>query len=86
MTANGSCDGGGGGDGDDDSGGGHTSLMILILLLLFHSSQIVSPCLVQPLGMDFDRETMPGWMKLPDPISLPDRPFEVDYVRSYRKL
>jgi hypothetical protein len=23
---------------------------------------IASPCLLQPLGMDFDRETMPGWM------------------------
>jgi beta-glucanase (GH16 family) len=47
---------------------------------------IASPCLTQPLGMDFDRETMPGWMALPDPASLPDSPFEVDYVRSWEKL
>jgi len=46
---------------------------------------IASPCLVQPLGIDFDRETMPGWMSLPPPESLPDAPFVVDYVRSWRK-
>lgn len=23
---------------------------------------ITSPCLVEEIGMDFDRETMPGWM------------------------
>ena len=49
-------------------------------------SVITSPCLVQPLRMDFDRETMPGWMALPDPVTLPDQPFEVDYVRAWRKL
>ena len=64
----------------------HAALVILIRLLLLHLSQIASPCLMQPLGMDFDRETMPGWMQLPDPTSLPDRPFEVDYVRTYKKL
>ena len=48
-------------------------------------SSIASPCLLQPLGMDFDRETMPGWMSLPDPASLPDVPFMVDYVRSWRR-
>jgi hypothetical protein len=42
--------------------------------------------LVEAIGMDFDRETMPGWMALPDPETLPDRPFAVDYVRSWRKL
>ena len=45
---------------------------------------ITSPCLVEEIGMDFDRETMPGWMALPDPTTLPDRPLEVDYVRSWR--
>jgi hypothetical protein len=35
--------------------------------------------------MLFDRETMPDWMKIPDPKTLPDSPFEVDYVRSYRR-
>ena len=35
--------------------------------------------------MDFDRETMPGWMVLPDPATLPDRPFEIDYVRAWRR-
>jgi len=47
---------------------------------------ITSPCLLQPLGMDFDRETMPGWMMLPSPESLPDNPFLVDYVRSWKKV
>ena len=28
---------------------------------------ISSPCLVEEIKMDFDRETMPGWMELPDP-------------------
>ena len=28
---------------------------------------ITSPCLVEQIKMDFDRETMPGWMELPDP-------------------
>jgi hypothetical protein len=36
--------------------------------------------------MLFDRETMPDWMKMPAPAALPDQPFEVDYVRSYRRL
>ena len=44
---------------------------------------ITSPCLLEPIGMDFDRETMPGWMALPDPATLPDVPFAVDYVRSW---
>ena len=46
---------------------------------------ITSPCLVQQIGMDFDRETMPGWMALPDPSTLPDQPFEIDYVRAWRR-
>ena len=41
-------------------------------------------CLAQPIGMDFDRETMPDWMGLPDPATLPDWPFEVDYVRAWK--
>ena len=41
-------------------------------------------CLAQAIGMDFDRETMPDWMGLPDPATLPDRPFEVDYVRAWK--
>eukprot|EP01048_Picozoa_sp_COSAG05_P000286 COSAG05_NODE_7_length_42457_cov_58.929152_43_plen_345_part_00 len=45
---------------------------------------ITSPCLIEEIAMDFDRETMPGWMAIPDPASLPDKPFEVDYVRSYQ--
>jgi hypothetical protein len=49
-------------------------------------SVITSPCLVQEVGMDFDRETMPGWMALPDPAALPDAPYEVDWVRSWRKI
>ena len=44
---------------------------------------ITSPCLVNPLGVDFDRETMPGWMSLPPPETLPDVPFAVDYIRSW---
>jgi beta-glucanase (GH16 family) len=46
---------------------------------------IQSPCLVEEIGMDFDRETMPGWMALPDPASLPDVPFTVDYVRAWQR-
>jgi hypothetical protein len=42
--------------------------------------------LVEEIAMDFDRETMPGWMALPDPATLPDQPFEIDYVRSWRKV
>ena len=49
-------------------------------------STITSPCLGEEIGMDFDRETMPGWMALPDPATLPDQPFEVDWVRSYRQV
>ena len=47
---------------------------------------IATRCLVQEIGMDFDRETMPGWMALPDPASLPDQPFEIDYVRAWKRL
>lgn len=46
---------------------------------------ITSPCLVEAIGMDFDRETMPGWMTLPAPQDLPDAPFLVDYVRSWTR-
>ena len=46
---------------------------------------ITSPCLVEAIGMDFDRETMPGWMSLPEPSTLPDVPFIVDYVRSWER-
>jgi hypothetical protein len=43
--------------------------------------------MVLDLQMLFDRETMPGWMKLPDPKTFKaDVPFEVDYVRTYRTL
>jgi beta-glucanase (GH16 family) len=42
---------------------------------------IPSSCLVQEIAIDFDRETMPGWMELPDPATLPDQPFIVDYIR-----
>ena len=41
---------------------------------------------VQAIGMDLDRETMPGWMALPDPKSLPDKPFEIDWIRSWEKM
>ena len=47
---------------------------------------IPSPCLVQEIGMDFDRETMPLIWDLPDPAALPDRPFEVDYVRAWKRI
>lgn len=49
-------------------------------------SRLASPCLQQQIGMDFDRETMPGWMALPEPSTLPDRPFEIDYVRAWRRV
>ena len=47
---------------------------------------IASPCMVAEIQMLFDRETMPNWMKIPDPATLPDRPFEIDYVRSYSQI
>ena len=46
---------------------------------------IDSPCMVADIKMLFDRETMPDWMKIPDPATLPDRPFEVDWVRAWRR-
>ena len=49
-------------------------------------NRIASPCLSERIGMDFDRETMPGWMALPDPGTLPDRPFVVDWVRAWRRV
>jgi len=42
-------------------------------------------CLSQPIQMDIDRETMPDWMGLPAADQLPDQPFEVDYVRAWKK-
>jgi hypothetical protein len=49
-------------------------------------SEIASPCLLNELGVDFDRETMPGWMILPPPSELPDQPFLVDYIRAYAQV
>lgn len=40
-------------------------------------------CLQQPVGLDFDRETMPEWMGLPRKADLPDQPFEIDWVRAW---
>jgi beta-glucanase (GH16 family) len=47
---------------------------------------ITSPCMVVPINMWFDRETMPDWMAMPTPGSLPDQPFEIDYVRTWRRI
>ena len=41
-------------------------------------------CLGQPLGLDFDRETMPDWMGLPPAPFSSDVPFVVDYVRAWK--
>jgi beta-glucanase (GH16 family) len=38
----------------------------------------------QPLFMNFDSETMPGWFGLPDKADLPST-FRIDYVRSWRR-
>ena len=38
----------------------------------------------QPLAINFDSETMPGWFGLPDPNDLPSV-FEVDYIRVWKK-
>ena len=46
--------------------------------------KLPAACLTAPIGMDFDRETMPDWMGLPDPATLPDVPFEIDYVRAWK--
>ena len=48
-------------------------------------NRLASPCLVQEIGIDLDRETMPGWMALPPPKTLPDTPFMIDYVRAWRR-
>lgn len=40
-------------------------------------------CFDQALRMDFDSETMPDWMGLPDPKTLPST-FYVDYVRAWQ--
>ena len=37
----------------------------------------------QPLTMNFDSETMPGWFDLPDDRDLPST-FSIEYVRSWR--
>jgi beta-glucanase (GH16 family) len=47
--------------------------------------KLPAACLTAPIGMDFDRETMPDWMGLPDPATLPDVPFEIDYVRAWKR-
>ena len=44
-------------------------------------------CFQQNIGLDFDRETMPNWMGLPDVDSfVEDLPFEIDYVRAWKKI
>jgi beta-glucanase (GH16 family) len=42
-------------------------------------------CHAQPLEIDFDRETMPDWMGLPPVPFGADAPFQIDYVRTYRR-
>ena len=58
-------------------------------LVFFADGQAMSvldaQCFSQDIGMDFDRETMPGWMGLPDHF-VTDDPFEVDYVRSWKTV
>ena len=41
-------------------------------------------CLQEPIGMDFDRETMP-YMGVPDSPFVTDRPFAIDYVRAWKQ-
>ena len=41
-------------------------------------------CFAQKIGMDFDRETMPGWMGTPDLPFAESAPFEIDYVRVWK--
>lgn len=38
----------------------------------------------QPLYMNFDSETFPGWFGLPDPSELPAT-YSIDYIRSWQK-
>ena len=37
----------------------------------------------QPLRLNFDSETMPDWLGLPDEANLPST-FSIDYVRAWR--
>lgn len=48
------------------------------------TGSLPAPCLSQPIGMDFDRETMPDWMGAPQRSLLPDVPFTIDYVRAWK--
>ena len=38
----------------------------------------------QSIGLDLDRETMPGWMGIPDRPFAEVLPFEIDYVRAWK--
>ena len=42
-------------------------------------------CFSQDIGIDFDRETMPGWMGVPDLPFEESQAFEVDYVRAWKR-
>ena len=41
-------------------------------------------CFGQSIGLDLDRETMPGWMGIPDRPFAEVLPFEIDYVRAWK--
>ena len=42
-------------------------------------------CFHQELYLKFDRETFPNWFGLPDTSDLPDDPFIIDYVRTWKQ-
>ena len=42
-------------------------------------------CFTENIGMDFDRETMPGWMGVPTLPFAESNPFEIDYIRSWKR-
>ena len=40
-------------------------------------------CFKYPLYLEFDRETMPDWFGMPNPSTMPDTPFTIQYVRAW---
>ena len=47
---------------------------------------IPNRCHHEPLWLNFDRETMPTWFGVPPVSTLPDHPFTIDYVRTWKRV
>jgi len=42
-------------------------------------------CNKYPLWLVFNRATMPKWFKIPPKADIPDQPFQIEYVRTWRR-